>query len=326
MNKLGPHCIRATSAGAQWSRKANIVKQLDGTNILAIASPKAVRVFRKYFPYQDQQVSRGGGAIAQDIIAALGGYRHPRLYVEIFNEWRQRLPELESHVKLVADASRVLHEAGLQVAGFSFSTGNPEPEDWAYIQAMGFAGVDAIAIHEYWATQGFSSWNALRYRRVHQWLKGKHPPFLITECGRDAIKEEGAERRPGWKLQGVSAEAYVEELKAYDRELCQDDYVLGGVVFTSGPWADFAAFDTDELVKMIPAANSIQEVPAMALKEQFPEQFRQWDAAGGVENNFRKHLLGIGALKPTPDDLKFLAGEVQASAAQLKGALDRCPF
>lgn len=61
-------------------------------------------------------------------------------------------------------------------------------------------------------------------------------------------------------------------------------------------------------------------------RETLPKVFAEWEAAGGVENNFRKHLLGIGAIKPTSDDLKFLADECDASVTQLRVALKAFPF
>ena len=62
------------------------------------------------------------------------------------------------------------------------------------------------------------------------------------------------------------------------------------------------------------------------LKDQYPDAFAAWEAAGGITNNFKKHLLGIGVLAPTADDLKFLADETQASVTQLRNALDRYPL
>mgnify|MGYP001573280274 CR=1 FL=1 len=69
-----------------------------------------------------------------------------------------------------------------------------------------------------------------------------------------------------------------------------------------------------------------QEVGEMALVDQYPEQFSQWQAAGGVENNFRKHLLGIGVLAPEAADLLFLAQELGSGIQQLRGVLDAYPF
>lgn len=64
----------------------------------------------------------------------------------------------------------------------------------------------------------------------------------------------------------------------------------------------------------------------LSLIQQYPEQFKAWEAAGGVENNFRKHLLGIGELQPSSEDLKFLADEMLASAVQTQGAVKNFPF
>jgi hypothetical protein len=179
----------------------------------------------------------------------------------LFNEWQQTESEIAKHGAFVVLATRELHKAGYKVAGFSFSTGNPEPEVWRFLKNTGFAGVDAIALHEYWAKQGFSTWNALRYRRVHDWLGGNHPPFVITECGRDAIAGEGGEGKPGWKLQGVSREDYAKELVSFSYQLEQDPYVIGAVVYTFGPWVDFAGFDSEEIALLMPAASGAITIP-----------------------------------------------------------------
>lgn len=240
--KLGPHVIRPTPEALTWARQASIVKQIDGTEALRAAPDGAVRVFRHYEP--NQTITAEPNVIASRILNALGGYRHPRLYVEIFNEVAQRLGEaLEQHVALVRGVTLRLHWAGVKVAGFSFSTGQPDLASWAYLASQSFAGVDAVAIHEYWGSQGFTREQALRHRQVHEFLHGEHPPFLVTECGRDAIQGGMA----GWKRNGISAEQYVAELRAYANEIERDTYVLGATVFTAGPTPDWDAFSTDDL-------------------------------------------------------------------------------
>jgi len=244
VNKLGPHIQLQSSPSYEWARVAPIVKQMDGTNFLQAAPAGAVTIFRKY--YQTQDIFRPGGDMANEIMAALGGFRPT--YVELYNEpdhtWGTQLDRL---INFTAEATAALHGYGLLVAGFSFSTGNPEDGDWLYIQANGFAGVDALAVHEYWGNQGFTEWNALRHRRIHNILGGNHPPFVITECGRDAV-EGGA---PGWIASGVSAEQYLGELAQYDQKLSEDSYVIGGTVFTCAPSPTWANFDMDQLVPAI---------------------------------------------------------------------------
>lgn len=63
------------------------------------------------------------------------------------------------------------------------------------------------------------------------------------------------------------------------------------------------------------------EATPMSLKDQFPAQFMEWEAAGGIENNFRKHLLGIKALPATMADIALLAGEMRADVDQLQNVI-----
>lgn len=240
ISKLGPHTIRASESALVWARAAGIVKALDDTAALRQATRARVRVFRRYFPQQD--FDRNGAAVVDEVLAALGDA--PATHVELFNEAAQRLGQgLERHVEMTREAVARLKERrpDLTLAAFSFSTGNPEPEDWVYLKAHGYGGASCISMHEYWAAQGFSTWNALRYRRVHEWTGGQHPPFVVTECGRDRV--EGGP--PGWKLAGITDEQYLAELRAYDAEIAKDAYVIGAVVFTAGPTPDWEAFSTD---------------------------------------------------------------------------------
>jgi hypothetical protein len=238
---IGPHIIQATPAAMAWARQAVVVKQLDGTQALREARPDALRIFRHYFP---QQTFGDTAGAANTILSALGGYRHPRLLVELYNEVGQRLGQgLREHVGWTYDVTARLHDAGVQVAGFSFSTGNPGRDDWRYLADCDFACVDVLALHQYWGGQGFTTDHALRHRQVHDWLGGQHPPFVITECGRDAV--EGG--KGGWIRDGVSASQYVSELWAYGHEIACDQYVSGAAVFTAGPTEDWLAFSADNL-------------------------------------------------------------------------------
>ncbi len=327
--KLGPHIIRATGPALEWARRANIVKTIDDPMPLTIAPAHAIRVFRRYFPDQDGIAAQGGEAIARAIIDSLRGYNHPKLYVELLNEWRQFRDNIEFHADVVEAATGVLHAAGYKVAGFSFSTGNPEPDVWHYLQSRGFCGVDALSIHEYWAFAGFTTWNALRYRRVHEWLRGQHPPIIITECGRDAVGGEGGEGKPGWKVQGVPPEQYVGELLAYAAELARDHYVLGATVFTNGPYEDFAAFDVDELVPRILAlAPTVSGgEPSMGYIERFPAEYDAWVQAGGPEHHFKAHILATNPNLPvTRADVEEILGNIAASVEQLRRILPRVPL
>jgi hypothetical protein len=254
--KIGPHITRSTPQGAAWARRAAIVKSLDDVGPLIAAPDWAIRIYRHVWQSQDDAARLGGEWMADELISRLGGYVHPRLYVEIVNEWKQGLDELPLLCDISEAATRRLHASGYKVAGFCFSSGNPTTwQHWDYLKGRGFCGVDLIALHEYWAAAGFSTWNALRYRRVHDYLRGQHPPFVVTECGRDAIAGEGGEGKPGWQLQTVSAEDYARELLAYAAELERDPYVVGATAYALGTWNDFRAFDLEVIAPLMPAAD-----------------------------------------------------------------------
>ncbi len=243
MYKLGPHIQRSSPSAAEWARKAWIVKSMDDVDMLRLARPRAITIFRKYYEFQD--TARNGAEVAAEIVEKLHGFVPS--YIELYNEHEAYLQTgLENHVRFTREATDYLHARGYKVLGFSFNVGGPEMQDWVYLRQQRYAGVDAIGLHQYWANKGFTEWRALRHRLVHQWTEGDHPPFVISECGRDAIVEEGATGR-GWRAQGVMDEQYAEELEQYDAELCKDDYVIGGTVFTAGPYAGWLDFSTDGL-------------------------------------------------------------------------------
>jgi N-acetyl-anhydromuramyl-L-alanine amidase AmpD len=96
---------------------------------------------------------------------------------------------------------------------------------------------DAVSMHLYWSSAGFTEWNALRYRRFPD--PGR--PRFATECGRDQVRDgpDGTLIPPpgrdayGWMAQGIDGDQYLAELAAYDAELRRDGVL--GVVFTTSP-------------------------------------------------------------------------------------------
>jgi len=246
--KLGPHVIIPTERSQAWARAAPIVKALDDPAPLIVARADAIRVWRAYFPEQAPEANPY--TVRDHILASLKGYNHLRLYCELFNE----VSPTVAYVPLFRSVTRLLHEAGYKVCGPSWSTGSYSADDWVMAKGM---GLDAFSLHGYWANQGFSQWNALRYR---QFWKPGDPPVIITECGRDAI--EGG--LGGWKRDGLTATAYTAELARYGRELEKDPYVLGATVFTGGRSDDPAwqYFYTDELdVSSLVATTPVPPLP-----------------------------------------------------------------
>jgi hypothetical protein len=325
ISKLGPHVIKADSEAAmRWAAAAPTVKALNNPAPLRVASNAKVLVFRAYFENQDINQLSPEEAV-RVILERLGGFNDPRLYVELLNEVYQYMEwKFKDYVAWTKKAVKLLHQAGYKVAGFSFSTGTPKLDtdpggaaEWLYLKSQRYAGVDAIALHSYWGQNGFTEWHALRHRRVHEILGPGHPPFIITECGRDAV--EGG--LGGWQKDGIPPEQYISELLAYDAELAKDDYVLGATVFTAGPTSDWEAFSTDPISDQLLAAGtggsapaSTPEYPEPSVQPPSPGEpassvsptpgptspYQEWIEAGGSGRllDYLKHIAAIGG-EPT---------------------------
>jgi len=234
---------------------------MDTIEPFLLAPDHAIRVFRPYFA-DDPLPGATAHIIAQAILNALKGYRHRFLYAEILNEVPKELRA--EYIELLKVVVPILHAQGLRVAGPSWGTGDYELEDWLAFRAAGWCGMDAIAVHCYWANEGFTPWHALRWLRF--WEPGD-PPILITECGRDILKHEvpdtpdnpeGVSGAGGWKLDGLSSEEYVAELVQYDKELQKHVFVLSAHVFTGGATSRWINYETDGL--NMPPVEPIQPI------------------------------------------------------------------
>lgn len=71
-----------------------------------------------------------------------------------------------------------------------------------------------------------------------------------------------------------------------------------------------------------PAAGWPPKEDNMGLRDQYPNEFKAWEAAGGVDHHFKAHLLGTGTLKPTAADLRMLAGNAKATASQIEAVVN----
>ncbi len=229
MSKLIPHVINLTGPVQAWMDRAPSFKRLDGPG----------PIVRKYWPDSEMNSRIQGMAVQRtfDDIMALG----PTEWVVIFNEVAQKLGQgLEAHADFTEKITPMFQAKGLKVAGFSFSTGNPEFAELNYLHGRNWCGVDALDFHCYFGTTGFDEYYALRYRMLDPW---PHPPVIIGETGIDAVPGGAS----GWKNTGYSGAQYLDLLSAYDAELAKDAYVLYAAVFTGGPTPDWEAFSTDGL-------------------------------------------------------------------------------
>jgi len=260
-DKLGPHLLYPTGPGMQWAGQASIVKQADGgTQGLRAAGSGAVTIWRSWDMEGQFAGDWGSGArVAQWALNKLGGYR-PR-FVEGMNEVGYTLDnDLANYIRWTTDYTRVMHDNGLAVAGFSFGVGWPQlaNDDWRALVDNNFSGVDAISLHEYWTIGGtgvaVDEWWTLRYRKAHQKLidlgRGNHPPFVITECGRDNMQNRVCQSPcpGGWLNQNVSEDQYLSELSWYNDRLKEDSYIIGGTPFTCSADSAWASYQLDNLV------------------------------------------------------------------------------
>lgn len=240
---LGPHVITPSVTAMDWARIAPVVKVLDNAWALKQARPDALRIFRHYFANQD--INRNGADVADEVLHYLAD--GPATHIELFNEVASKLGQgLERHVAMTAEAVAYVQQVrpDLTVIGFSIATGNIEQADWDYLRAHKFGNVKVLGWHHYWGNQGFSPWEALRYRSY--WRPGD-PLLALTEVGRDRV--EGG--KGGWKADGLSASQYAAEVNAYVAEVAKDKQVIAVTPFTSGPTVDWDTFDMDPVSAML---------------------------------------------------------------------------
>lgn len=239
---IGPHALGRTDAIIRWCKKTGIVKQAFDTNVLKEAKQNNPTILTICRPKWMLRTDSGIEA-AKEIIQFYKDHQFIPDYTELWNESDeigQNLGNgLERRLELHQEAVPVLRDAGIAVAGFSFSVGQPQPNDIAYLEANNWAGIPILALHEYWfQPPPFDTWTALRYRRITS------IPIIITECGRHYNGSEDW----GWKACGITAQEYANELNQYSSELEKDG--VKGVVFTSGN-SMWDSFNTDPLVDLI---------------------------------------------------------------------------
>ncbi len=137
-----------------------------------------------------------------------------------------------------------------------------------------------------------------------------------------------------WRDEGMSVDEYsrlciVVALAFGERCRLLGVPFAGACGFGFGTVGSMVAWRQDGTEAIYAAATAAERPPEekpVTLAEQYPTQYQQWVAAGGVTNNFRAHLLGIGVISPTKADVPILAGQVKAATDQLTNVVARLPF
>lgn len=158
LTNTGPHVHRVLDHGVRrWISSAPVVKALDDPYPLTIARDDSVRVFRATLDRGPHEMTADEAAAI--LLGRLQGYRHPKLYAEL---WVGIPPaDATTHAAKLAAVQAILKPAGVMVCGPGWYTGNGEPADVAP-----FAFVNAYANQGYWGNKGLSVHHALRYRTL----------------------------------------------------------------------------------------------------------------------------------------------------------------
>lgn len=151
---------------------------------------------------------------------------------------------------------RLMRDAGLKSAAYSFATGNPaagfpnpdgngnEPNYWTLL-ADGARACDYLSLHEYSAPrmQDGAGYLCLRYRTAWNSLPADaRKPILITETGIDGgVIPGGADAQKGWTF-FTNEDGYLSQLQWYDSNLLVDDYVMGATIFAMNAWGKQGSF------------------------------------------------------------------------------------
>lgn len=234
MSKIGEHAFSTTD----WTSRAGIVKAFDcGPGPLQAARDEAWRFYRKYMGNFDP--SRNGADVANEVIAALNGYRHPKLRIELYVGPDQS--QTDRIFGQIEEALPVCRANGVGLAAVSFYTGQPEPAVWQAMAARNWCGLDptkdCISVQEYTNNGTVNdSVNVGRFKALI--AAGWTGPVAVLEAGMDKCGQPGC----GWQTY-LTQDQFYQYLHDYDAILQQYPQVLGATVFNAPGWGSFEFHD-----------------------------------------------------------------------------------
>ncbi len=229
--KLGPHISgyddKIFDLLEKW--QPSIVKVYNSNSEMNIDEirrrcPGALVVFRQYTNLDYNAPAEAFIAEMDESLRKLSG---KGVVWEGINEPQIRTAEDAARLSLwYVRYSRLMHERGEKVAGFSFSTDHP---DLRLVPVLGWGALccDYHAVHEY--KNPLNGGNGLlRYRQFRNALPAHvRKPVLITEAGIDDGRDNG------W-LKYATPDEYLRLLRDYEAELAKDPYVVGATIYQYG--------------------------------------------------------------------------------------------
>jgi GH25 family lysozyme M1 (1,4-beta-N-acetylmuramidase) len=161
-----------------------------------------------------------------------------------------------------------INSYGIGVVGPVWGTGAFNEDDFAFMRANKWFGVRYLGMQAYWADAGFTPYNALRW--VAYWKPGD-PKIIITECGRDKVRDGDGGTiigNGGWQRDGLSAEQFRAECVSFDaNNSFRGSPVAGALLFTAGPShddrnpdVDWRPYSVDEITPIVSAPTGSIEV------------------------------------------------------------------
>lgn len=347
MNNIGLHIVGTwfevnRLCGPNWERP-QVVKLVDPSvefvrMVKSQVGPDCLIVIRFWEPEQplgapDTDARWWYSKRVGEMLAMTG----PNVAFESYNEVPDGLAR--EYARFEATRLGLMHAAGMRSVVLNSSVGTPDYHIWQYYRPMldAMKAGDMVGLHEYWPDMdGISKrWWCGRWNNVPE-LLGR--PIVVTECGRDEIKETRPDGstvihgKPGW-MQTCNVEEYLDDLRQYAQ-------VLNGrpaCVFTGGridpKWTAFNVNDIWDRVTaeyadnppITPPTPPAQPAPDnRPFSERFPEAFAEWAEAGGIEHHFRVHCLALlKHLTVTDKDVDIAIGNATASIGHVGEFMER---
>ena len=239
-----------------------------------------------------------------------------------WNEERQDTSLLSAYADDTVRAVNILRSRGFKVGVGNFGVCWPKPED-AHLFLPAIRVADFYSRHAYAAPTLTSEWDRLighAYADAQTVFTATGKTTEMTEFGIDwGVLGFTLD---GWRSHGgIPATDYAYQLagQAARAPACIDTLYI----YCCGQFGDWKTFDVageTEIEKAVRLFSAQWGGDPMPLAEQFPKEYAAWVAAGGLDNNFLPHLIGIGAVKPTLGHIPLLIGNVAAAAKTLEAA------
>lgn len=331
MSKLGLHWLNSASWMKRVSFAAPYVKRVDPNEEDIFPAKRTIGRVYMTDGEEGAMYTRGRAGGAAYFARCLPAYKRAPYIAgwEFVNEPAviKTPSERAALCAATVEWARLCHACGLKVVVGNFSERNPPDGTIAEFAPM-LEVADFLGLHCYGAPtlRDNAPGLVLRYRRLAEEIDRaglRIPPMLLGETGVDlGIIGFG---RKGWqKAPGYDWGAYRDDLSWLDGQLCADDFVVGGFIFSAGASGDWQTFNLNEkqaadLAAHLGSAPTPQPPPAPPIVADGPRAFlgaplpiQTQKLRWYIEEAKRRMETGhYGEADTVLGDLIALAGEVE---------------